>query len=225
MAMFEVQKISYKIKNLNSLQTIIPSIDLTIDQNETLAIIGKSGSGKTTFGKILAKILSPTDGHILFNGIDIKNIATKPYAKIAQMIYQDPGSSLNPMHTCRKILSETSKIHNLDLDLESLLQMFCIERRLLDLYPYQLSGGQKQKIAIARALSLKPKLLICDEITASLDVKSENDVLQALKNIQEKQQTAIVFISHNRKTVDQFCDNIFSFDSIEEQAALFLRNS
>lgn len=222
--MFDVRKLSYKVKSLNSWQTIISSIDLTINQNEFLAIVGQSGSGKTTLGKLLAKILVPTEGQILFRETDIKNIPPKDYAKIAQMIYQDPGSCLNPMHTCRKILLEPSKVHNLDTNLESLLQMLCIEKRLLDLYPYQLSGGQKQKIAIARAISLKPKLLICDEITASLDEKSKSDVLQALKRVQKEYESTIVFISHDLKTIDQFCNKILSFDAIEKGKDPCLKN-
>lgn len=211
--MFELQKVSYEIKNQKSCRKILSSIDLTINQNFILGIVGESGSGKTTLGKILAKILAPSSGQILFNGINIKNIEIKSYAKIAQMIHQDPGSCLNPMHTCKKILLEPSKIHNLNINLEHLLQTLCIDQRLLNLYPNQLSGGQKQKIAIARAISLNPKLLICDEITASLDNKSKKDVLQALKSIQSEYQTSIVFISHDRQTVDEFCDQCFVLKS------------
>lgn len=211
--MFEIQKLSYEIKNQKSFTKIFSSINLTINKNLVLGIVGESGSGKTTLGKVLAKILPPSSGQILFNGINIENIELKSYAKIAQMIYQDPGSCLNPMHTCKKILLEPSKIHNLNINLESLLQMLCIDQRLLNLYPNQLSGGQKQKIAIARAISLNPNLLICDEITASLDDKSKKDVLQALKSIQKECQTSIVFISHDRKIVDEFCDQVFCFKS------------
>jgi peptide/nickel transport system ATP-binding protein len=180
-----------------------------IRKGETLGLVGESGSGKTTVGRILVKLEEPTGGKIFYNGSDVTNIKgseLKKYRRKAQIIFQDPYASLNPRMTIKDSIIEVMRVHHLHKGEEynnalRLMEKVGLSEEHLYRFPHELSGGQRQRAVIARALAVEPEFLILDEPTASLDVSVQAQVLDLLKELQEKYNYTYLLITHNLAVV------------------------
>lgn len=191
------------------------NINLSIDEGSVLGIVGESGSGKSTIARLICSIYKPDSGEILYNVrniLDLKGNDFRNYRKNIQMVFQDPNNSLNPKLKIRSALSDGIKEHitknkgEIDDRLESLMDMVGLSRDYLDRYPHEFSGGQRQRIAIARALSIEPSVIIADEPVSSLDVSVQAQILNLMKDLQEKGIT-LILISHSLAVVSSICEN------------------
>ena len=193
---------------------ILKDLSLDIARGETLGIVGESGSGKTSLGRALLRLYEPSEGQLLFDGLDITHIShreMKPLRRRMQMIFQDPQSSLNPRHTIGAILSGAKRLHGLDAgtaSLRALLDRVGLPATALDRYPHQLSGGQRQRVGIARAVSLQPEFVVADEIVSGLDVSTQAQVLDLLKGLKAEFGLALAFISHDLSVIRHICDRV-----------------
>ena len=209
-------KMHFKGKNRRSgTVKAVDGITFDILKGETFGVVGESGCGKSTLGRLLIRLLDPTEGTITLEGEDVsrlKGSALKEMRKKAQIIFQDPSACLNPRRTVRQILLEPFEIHgmtqNVDARIHELLQLVGLDDYHLSRYPHELSGGQKQRIGIARALALEPKLIICDEAVSALDVSVQAQVLNLLQELKEKLGLTYFFISHNLNVVYQVSDRV-----------------
>jgi len=187
----------------------VAGVDLEIRPGEVLAVVGESGSGKSTLARAVVGLQKLTSGGIEFVQ------GTQPRHRIAQMVFQDPRSSLNPKLTVRQIVQEawrptrnTTVRRERELFLTELLGDVGISENLLDSYPSDLSGGQCQRVSIARALASQPELLVCDEVVSALDVSIQAQVLDLLRQLKDRQDLAMLFITHDLGVVRQLADRV-----------------
>ena len=195
----------------------VDDVSFKLKAGETLGIVGESGCGKTTTGRAILKLHQPTGGQIIFDGEDITNFNSRQMRSLRkkmQIIFQDPYSSLPPRSTVGGILSEPVEVHNIvpkdqvkDYVLE-LMEKCGLRDYYYERYPHEFSGGQRQRICIARALSVKPKLVICDEPVSALDVSIQAQIINLLKQLQRDMNLAYVFISHDLSVVKFISDKI-----------------
>jgi peptide/nickel transport system ATP-binding protein len=202
----------------------VKDISLTLNQGESLGIIGESGSGKSTLARMIMGLDTPDEGEIVFQGLrldDKKGKSLKQMRRHIQIVFQDPSSSLNPKLPVWKSVIEPLENypdsmpaflrevkHNKTLMAGQLFHKVGLSQDLLEKYPHQLSGGQKQRVAIARGISLQPNLLICDEPTSSLDVSVQAQILNLLKELKQELKMSYLFISHDLAAVQFLCDQI-----------------
>lgn len=192
-------------RNMENVKAV-DNVTLSIIKGETIGVVGESGSGKTTLGRLILHIYTPTEGNVIYNGVDISNISYsdfQPYKKKLQMIFQDPLSSLNPRMTVKDILEEPMRIHNLgtteerDGKINKLLGLVGLHKGHKNRYPHEFSGGQRQRIGIARALATEPEVIVCDEPVSSLDVSIQAQIINLLKEMQSVFNLTYIFITHN----------------------------
>lgn len=209
-------KTSIKKEN-NVYLKAVDGVNLRLQQGKTVGIVGESGCGKTTLGRTILRLYQPTGGEIIFDGQHIENLKGEALRKLRpnfQMIFQDPYSSLSPRLTVGEIVGEAVKVHNIvpktdfkdyivDIMLRCGLQPHYFER-----YPHEFSGGQRQRICIAKALALKPKLVICDEPVSALDVSIQAQVINLFKELQQSDNLAYIFISHDLSVVEHISDEV-----------------
>ncbi|MDR1205109.1 MAG: ATP-binding cassette domain-containing protein [Peptococcaceae bacterium] len=195
----------------------VDGVSFTVCEGQTFGIVGESGCGKTTTGKMIVKLLTPSEGSILYEGKDIFRLSRKDQAEMKkkiQIIFQDPYSSLDPRFTCGRLIAEPLAIHRIggaDARREKVLELMADVGLGSDVYgrfPHEFSGGQRQRIGVARALALNPSLIVCDEPVSALDVSIQAKILNLMQSLQDKYHLTYIFISHNLSVVKHFCDRI-----------------
>jgi oligopeptide/dipeptide ABC transporter ATP-binding protein len=196
----------------------VDGISFTVNAGETLALVGESGSGKSTVGRLVLRLIDPTAGTVTFEGRDVLAFGTdelQAFRRRAQIIFQDPYASLNPRMTISQMLNEPLALHDLvpagrrrRERIGELLRMVGLEPRFARRYPHEFSGGQRQRLVIARALAVEPELIVCDEPVSALDVSIRSQVLNLLRDLQRALGLAYIFISHDLAVVKHIADRI-----------------
>ncbi len=190
---------------------------LSVEAGETLALVGESGAGKSTTGRLVLRLIEPEAGSVQFDGADVRAMSSRTLRSARQrmqMIFQDPFSSLDPRMPIGESVAEPLRVHFAMPRLErmrkavALLDRVGLGRHTLDRYPGELSGGQLQRVAIARALTLEPKLIVCDEPVAALDVSVRAQVLNLMQELQEERALTYLFISHDLALVEVIADRV-----------------
>lgn len=196
----------------------VDKVNFKLEEGKTLGIVGESGCGKSTTGRVILKLIEPSGGKIIFDGEDITEYSRRkmrPLRTQMQMIFQDPFSSLDPRQTVSQLIAEPIIEHKLirgkaaiEKRTLELMETVGLAPRLMNSYPHELDGGRRQRIGIARALAVKPKLLICDEPVSALDVSIQAQILNLLKKLQKDLGLTYIFITHNLAVVKYFSDDI-----------------
>jgi peptide/nickel transport system ATP-binding protein/oligopeptide transport system ATP-binding protein len=195
----------------------VDGVSFTVDAGETLALVGESGCGKSTVSRLALRLIEPDQGEIRFQGRDLLAMGAnelRAFRRDAQIIFQDPYASLNPRMTVGQILAEPLALHDLVSSaqrrerVEELLRLVGLEPRAARRYAHEFSGGQRQRIAIARALAVEPKLIICDEPVSALDVSIRSQILNLLRDLQQRLGLAYIFVSHDLAVVKHIADRV-----------------
>lgn len=195
----------------------VDDISFWVNKGETLGLVGESGCGKSTTGRMLMRLTDPTEGQVIFEGKDLVTLSDgemRKTRKDMQMVFQDPFASLNPRHTVEKILEEPLIVHGIGSKKErkqmvkEMLEVVGLSSYHAKRYPHQFSGGQRQRIGIARALMTRPKLIIADEPVSALDVSIQSQVLNLLEDLQKEFQLTYIFIAHDLGVVKHISDRV-----------------
>ena len=195
----------------------VNGVSFDIESGETLGVVGESGCGKSTLGKVLIRLIEATAGTVVYEGDEITALShadMMPYRQKMQIIFQDPYSSLNPRLTVRALLREAILFHKIvdkeqiDDYIAKLIKTVGLRDDSADKFPHEFSGGQRQRIGIARALSVKPGFLVADEPVSALDVSIQAQVLNLMVDLKDEYGLTMLFISHDLKVVEHFCDRV-----------------
>ena len=195
----------------------VDGVSFTLERGRSLGLVGESGCGKSTTARVVLGLHTATSGRVRFDGVDLTRLSRaqlRPYRRRMQMIFQDPYASLDPRQTVGSILTEPLRIHGLEkprgrkLRALALLDAVGLNPRHINRYPHEFSGGQRQRIGIARALALEPELILCDEPVSALDVSIQAQIVNLLKELQERFHLAYLFIAHDLAVVRQLCHDV-----------------
>ena len=213
----------------------VDHVSLTVNKGETLGLVGESGCGKSTLGRTILRLIPATEGQVLYNGEDILTYDKKKMWEMRrklQIIFQDPYSSLNPRMTVYDLISAPLEVYKIGTKaerremVEEILQEVGLDQQYLNRFPHEFSGGQRQRIGIARALILNPEFVVCDEAVSALDVSVRAQVLNLMRNMQQKKNLTYLFISHDLSVVRHISDRIAvmylgSVAEVAEKAQLY----
>ena len=196
----------------------VDDVSFTLERGKTLGIVGESGCGKSTTGRAILRLIEPTAGEVIFNGEDITKKNKEQMRLLRremQLIFQDPYPSLDPRKTVSEIIGEPLKLQKLIPDakkraerVHELMEVVGLADRLINTYPHELDGGRRQRIGIARALAMEPKLIICDEPVSALDVSIQAQILNLMQDLQEQMGLTYIFITHDLSVVNHFANDI-----------------
>ena len=218
--MSELLRVEHLKKYFNTPAGMLHAVDdvsFTIAGGKTLGVVGESGCGKTTLGRVVLKLLDPTDGRIIFDGRDITNISEHENLELRkdmQIIFQDPYSSLNPRLCVSELIADPLKVFRLynkadrQKKVYELMELVGLARRFAFSYPHELDGGRRQRIGVARALSLSPRFIVCDEPVSALDVSIQAQILNLLQDLQEQQGLTYIFVTHDLSVVKHISTDI-----------------
>jgi len=216
----EIKNLKKYFKNPGGTVHAVDDISFDIKRGETVGIVGESGCGKTTTGRVVIRLIEPTAGQVFFEGKDIFSMGRKDLnraRKDMQIIFQDPFSSLNPRMTVFEAIALPLNYHKIipgarKVDVEKrvleLMETVGLAERLINTYPHELDGGRRQRIGIARALAVEPKFIVCDEPVSALDVSIQAQILNLLKELQRAKGLTFIFITHDLAVVKHFSDSI-----------------
>lgn len=214
----EVKNLKKHFHTPKGLLHAVDGLNFAIKEGTTLGLVGESGCGKSTTGRLLLRLLESTDGEILYNGDNIRKYNKNKLRLLRedmQIIFQDPFASLNPRMSVGEIIAEPLKIHKLVKNkkeltdrVAELMDTVGLARRLINAYPHELDGGRRQRIGIARALSLNPKFIVCDEPVSALDVSIQAQVLNLMQDLQKELNLTYLFITHDLSVVKHISDEI-----------------
>ena len=196
----------------------VDNVSFTINEGETLGIVGESGCGKSTLGRAILRLHGPTAGKVIYNGMDITSFDKEEMRKMRQhmqIIFQDPYASLNPRFTISQIIEEPLKLHKLyksDAErkkrVQELMELVGLSPAMANLYPHEFDGGRRQRVVIARALSINPKFVVCDEPVSALDVSVQAQILNLMMELQHKLGLTYIFISHDLSVIKHISNDI-----------------
>ena len=197
----------------------VDNVTLNIEKGKTIGVVGESGCGKSTLGKTLMRLYTPTAGEILYNGKDIASMPIREFKKNyrtnIQMIFQDPYASLDPRMNVLQLIEEPIKVNNKKMPkkeveerAKEMMELVGLAKRLENTYPHELDGGRRQRIGIARALSLNPDFIVCDEPVSALDVSIQAQILNLLQDLQDERGLTYMFITHDMSVVKHISDDI-----------------
>lgn len=215
--LLEVENLKKYFRVSNGWLHAVDDVSFTLETGKTLGVVGESGCGKSTLGRTIVHLLDSTGGKIYFDGRDISNVrgrALKELRQNMQIIFQDPFSSLNPRMTVRQIIAEPLRCcerlsaKELSMRVEELMELVGLASRLADSYPHELDGGRRQRIGIARALTLHPKFIVCDEPVSALDVSIQAQILNLMQDLQERLGLTYIFITHDLSVVKHISNDI-----------------
>ncbi len=216
--LLDVKNLKKFFKTPRGMLHAVDDVTFTIERGKTLGVVGESGCGKSTTGRAILRLLEPTSGEVLFEGQDVVRLSKEEMRKKRtemQIIFQDPFSSLNPRKTISQTIAEPLKINNIITDknermdrVRELMETVGLAERLINTYPHELDGGRRQRIGIARALALNPKFIVCDEPVSALDVSIQAQILNLMKELQDKMGLTYMFITHDLSVVNHFSDDI-----------------
>ena len=214
----QVENLKKYFKTNRGMLHAVDDVSFTIERGKTLGVVGESGCGKSTTGRAILRLLEPTGGKVLFDGVDVAKLDTKgmrEMRKNMQIVFQDPYSSLNPRMTVSQLIAEpiiqnkilTNK-KDIEKRVEELMETVGLAQRLVNTFPHELDGGRRQRIGIARALAMNPKFIVCDEPVSALDVSIQAQILNLLKKLQRELGLTYIFITHDLSVVNHFSDDI-----------------
>lgn len=214
----EVKNLKKYFSTPHGMLHAVDGVDFTIEKGQTIGIVGESGCGKSTMGRVMVRLTDATDGEILFNGQNILNLKgkkLKEYHRSVQIIFQDPFASLNPRKTVYNTIVEPliiQKVYSDKRELEKrvyeLIDLVGLSARHVNAYPHELDGGRRQRIGIARALALDPEFIVCDEPVSALDVSIQAQILNLLKSLQQQFGYTYMFITHDLSVVKHISNEI-----------------
>ena len=216
-AILEVQNLKKYFRTSRGMLHAVDDVSFTIERGKTLGVVGESGCGKSTLGRTILHLHEPTEGTIFFDGKDISHPSHKELKELRkdmQMIFQDPFSSLDPRMSVSQLIAEPMIIYRscprgkVGERMTELMELVGLASRLKDAYPHELDGGRRQRIGIARALSLDSKFIVCDEPVSALDVSIQAQILNLMQDIQEAKKLTYIFITHDMSVVKHVSDRI-----------------
>ena len=216
-SLLSVENLQVQFQTKKGINTAVDGVSFSVEKGRILGIVGESGCGKSTLGRTILRLIPATEGQVLYNGEDILTYDKKKMWEMRrklQIIFQDPYSSLNPRMTVYDLISAPLEVYKVGTKeerremVEEILQEVGLDKQYLNRFPHEFSGGQRQRIGIARALILNPEFVVCDEAVSALDVSVRAQVLNLMRNMQQKKNLTYLFISHDLSVVRHISDRI-----------------
>lgn len=216
--MLEVQQLKKYFKTPRGLLHAVDDVSFSLERGKTLGVVGESGCGKSTMGRCILRLIEPTAGKVMFEGKDITGLSNARMNDMRtemQIIFQDPFSSLDPRYTVAQLIGEGVRMRkkyktaaDVEKRVRALMDTVGLASRLINSYPHELDGGRRQRIGIARALAVEPKLIVCDEPVSALDVSIQAQILNLLRDLQKELMLTYIFITHDLAVVNHISDDI-----------------